>query len=271
MTGETDMNLQVLVSTMGQTDHSILEKMNIQTDAIVINQCDKTFFEEVNYKNHQVQFLSFSERGVGLSRNNALMRATADICLFADDDVKYEDHYERMVINAFENNPRADVIIFNVLSTNPNREGYIIKKNKKISFYNCLRYPTYRIAVRISSIRKANIYFSLLFGGGAPYSCGEDSLFISECMAKKLKIFSCSEVIGYVSHEESTWFKGYTDKYFIDKGALYVSIANMWAKLLCLQFVLRHSNLFKKDKSIREAYNLMIKGIKEFNRREIHD
>ena len=37
---EANMKLQVLVSCMHQQDYSLLEKMNIQTDAIIINQCD---------------------------------------------------------------------------------------------------------------------------------------------------------------------------------------------------------------------------------------
>ena len=39
------MTLQVLVATMHQTDHSLLEKMNIQSDAIVVNQCNRNEVE----------------------------------------------------------------------------------------------------------------------------------------------------------------------------------------------------------------------------------
>lgn len=38
------MDLQVLVSTMHQKDYSIIEKMNINSDAIIINQCDRFLF-----------------------------------------------------------------------------------------------------------------------------------------------------------------------------------------------------------------------------------
>ena len=58
------MNLQVLVSTMHQTYPSLLEKMNIQSDAIIINQCDRNEFEEFEYKGNNIKFLSFAERGV---------------------------------------------------------------------------------------------------------------------------------------------------------------------------------------------------------------
>lgn len=76
------MTLQVLVATMHQTDHSLLEKMNIQSDAIVVNQCNRNEVERFMYNGHQILWMSLNERGIGLSRNTALMRATADIILF---------------------------------------------------------------------------------------------------------------------------------------------------------------------------------------------
>lgn len=256
------MNLQVLLSTMHQNDDSLLEKMNIQSDVIVVNQCDKNYIKEYFYKNNKIMFMSFSERGIGLSRNNAFMRATADICLFADDDVKYEDHYKEIVLKSFINNPTADIILFNVPSTNPERPSYQISTNGRVRLYNCLKYGAVSMAVRTESVRKANVHFSLLFGGGAKYSAGEDSLFIAECIRKGLKVYTNKEIIGYVSQEQSTWFEGYTDKYFMDKGVFYYCLSKRLSKLLCLQFVIRHRKLFKKNKSLRTAYELMIKGTK---------
>ena len=256
------MNLQVLVSTMHQTNFSILEKMNIQTDAIIVNQCDKNEFEEFDYNGRNIKFLSFKERGVGLSRNNALMRATADICLFADDDVTYVNNYGEIIIKEFIDNPKADVIVFNLTNTSAERKEYEITKAKRLRFYNCLRYGTFRIAIRTSSIHKANISFSILFGGGAKYSAGEDSLFIADCFKKCLKTYACPQFIGTVTHSESTWFKGYTDKYFIDKGVFFACLSKRWAKLLCLEFAFRHRELYINDKTFREACKLMLEGVK---------
>ena len=102
------MNVQVLVAAMNQKDHSLIDKMNIQTDVIVGNQCDSNSVERFRYKDHQVTYLNFAEKGVGLNRNNALMRATGDICLFADDDMVYEDGYAEVIEKAFNDFPRAD-------------------------------------------------------------------------------------------------------------------------------------------------------------------
>jgi glycosyltransferase involved in cell wall biosynthesis len=260
------LDLQILVSTMHQNNHSLLEKMNIQSDAIIVNQCDRNEIEEFEYKGRKINFMSFAERGVGLSRNTALMRATADICLFADEDVIYIDGYKEIVLKAFEENSDADVIIFNMLSTNPERPLHVLPKKIRIRWYNCLRYGAVTIGIKTESIRKAHIYFSLLFGGGTRYSCGEDSLFLMDCIRKKLRIYGYPVVIGHVSQENSSWFHGYTEKHFVDRGALYACLSKHWAVLLCLQFCVRHRKLFKNEKTWYEAFALMIRGLHEFKK-----
>lgn len=230
------MRIQVLVSTMHQTDYSLLEKMNIQTDAIVVNQCDKNEIEEFEFNGHKIKWFSLNERGVGLSRNTAFMRADADIVLFADDDVVYADGYEDNIIQFFESNPKISVAVFNFKSLNPNRPEHIDTKNKKLNWANCLKYGAFRIAVRREAVLKKNINYSLLFGGGAPHQAGEDNLFITNCLQKGLKGMASSALLGTVKQEESTWFKGYNEKYYIDRGVLFASMYGKWSKFVILLF-----------------------------------
>jgi glycosyltransferase involved in cell wall biosynthesis len=247
---------------MHQNDYNLIDAMNIQSDVIVINQSDRNYFDEFMHKDNKIKFLSFNERGIGLSRNNAFMRATADICLFADDDVTYVDDYKESILMSFKNNPKADIILFNVPSTNPDRPSHQTTKKGRVRLFNCLKYGAVRIAVRTEKVREENIHFSLLFGGGAKYGSGEDSLFIFECIKKGLKVYAEPKVIGYVSQESSSWFNGYTDKFFIDKGVLFACLSKRLAWLLCLRFVIRQRNLFKSNKSVKEAFKLMIEGTK---------
>ena len=115
------MKVQVLVAALNQSNHSLLERMNIQSDVIVGNQCDENSIEKFIYNGFSAIYLNFSERGVGLNRNNALMRADADYCLFADDDMVYIDNYPQIVINAFNKNPKADILIFNIKENKSSR------------------------------------------------------------------------------------------------------------------------------------------------------
>ncbi|MGI6344099.1 MAG: glycosyltransferase family 2 protein [Bacillota bacterium] len=252
---------------MQQTDHSLLKKMNIQSDAIVVNQCDRYAFEEIEYQGHTVRYFHCRERGVGLSRNTALLRATADIVLFADDDVTYVDGYADIVASAFRQNNAADMIIFNVIGNNPDRPIPLIGQPSRVRWYNCLRYGTVRIAVRTESVRQANVHFSLLFGGGARHSAGEDNLFVFDCLRKGLRVYTDPAVIGYVDQRRSSWFEGYTDKYLMDTGVLYYHLFGRWARPFALVQLIRHRTRFGQDRSLLEALALITKGIHQCQRR----
>ena len=83
------MKLEILVSAVNEDVDTLAERMNLQADAIIVNQCGENTYREYTYQEHRIRCYSFAERGVGLSRNNCLMRAQGDICLFADEDIIY--------------------------------------------------------------------------------------------------------------------------------------------------------------------------------------
>ena len=252
---DNKLTLQVLIASMNQSDHSLLEKMNIQSDAIVGNQCDRNSIEEFDWKGYKIKYLNFAEKGVGLNRNNALMRATADICVFADDDMVYLDGYVESIRTAFIELKNADVIVFNLLEDRPSR--YIIKKVTRVSYFNYLRYGTARIAVRLNSIRFNGISFNLCFGGGTGRCHGEDNLFLTSCLDKGLNIYAVPVTIARLTEErESSWNKGYDEKYLKDQGELYRAISKKWCFLLCLQDILRHRKEYKIN--IYDGLRLML-------------
>ena len=101
------MKLQLLVSAVKEEVTTLAERMNVRTDAWIVNQCDRFGYQEYEYREHIIRCLSMAERGVGLSRNTALMRADGDILLFSDEDLIYQDDYEQKVLQAFEQHPQA--------------------------------------------------------------------------------------------------------------------------------------------------------------------
>ena len=208
------MRIQVLVAAMHQADHGLLQKMNIQSDVIVGNQCNYNSIEKFEYNGHSAIYLNFAERGVGLNRNNALMRATGDICLFADDDMEYMDNYCDLIQDQFKQLPDADVIVFNLAEEEPTR--YVINKIEKVGYLNYLRYGTARVAFKLKSIRENGIYFNQCFGGGTEHCHGEDNIFLTDCLKAKLKIYAVPKTIAKLTEErESTWNSGYDEKYLV--------------------------------------------------------
>ena len=256
------MKLQVLAAAVNQDTRALAEKMNLQTEAIMVNQCDRCGYEEFEHRGSLIRSFAMTERGVGLNRNTALLHATGDIVLFSDEDIRLYDGYENMVLAAFERNPHADLITFN-FKVAEQRATYYNRESRPIRWYNYGRYPTFSVAARLESLRKANVSFSLLFGGGARYSNGEDSLFLHDCLKKGMQLWASTEEIGEEIYRESTWFKGYNEKFFIDRGVLYHYLYGKAAKLFSLRFLYAHRAVMCQEISLKNAYGMMKKGINQ--------
>lgn len=84
--------LEILVAAMHQKDLSLVEKMNINCDAIIANQADYDDFLTKEVDDKKISMITTSLRGVGKNRNLALNLATADILLMADEDCVYEEN-----------------------------------------------------------------------------------------------------------------------------------------------------------------------------------
>ena len=189
------MDMQVLVAAVDKDVDALAGQMNLETEAVIVNQCDSFGYREYLHKGKKIRCFSMKERGVGLNRNTALMHAGREILLFSDEDIVFYPGYHRTVLKAFEENPDADIITFN-FKVDPTRATYYNKEKRRIRWYNYGRYPTYAAAARRESLLKANVSFSLLFGGGARYSNGEDSLFFHDCLKKGLRLIASPVCIG---------------------------------------------------------------------------
>ncbi len=256
------MKLQVLVAAVNKEGNVLAENMHLKTDAVIVNQCDSYGYQEFSKEGNRVQCFSMAERGVGLNRNTALLHATGDIVLFSDEDICFYDDYREKVLSAFEQNPDADLITFN-FKVDASRATYYNWKERRIRWHNYGRYPTFAVAAKLDALRKANVSFSLLFGGGAKYSNGEDSLFLKDCLKSGMHMYASIEEIGEEVFRESTWFSGYNQKFFTDRGVLYHFLYGKLAKPFSLRFLLAHKGEMCKDVSLMQAYRWMKSGIAE--------
>ena len=257
--------VEVLVACMHQADDMLYREMNLQTDAVLANQCDQYGYVEYSEPNgSKAKLVSSADRGVGKNRNKALLHASGEYLLCADQDMIYEDNYATIVEEAFKACPKADLIAFNLTYLNrftPGRKAG--KKFKRIHVWNSMRYGAARIAIRRSSLEKATLSFSHLYGGGAKYSSGEDSLFIREALRKGLKLYYCPVILATVKQEESSWFRGYNEKFFIDKGVLIANAFPILKHILRFYFAYGMRNL-SKEFSFRRICKLMKQGYREF-------
>lgn len=257
--------LQILVATMHQTDFSKVKEMKIVSDVIFANQSDSNRVDEKEYADFKARMVTTTTRGVGMNRNIALEHADGDILLIADDDMEYVTGYKETVLNAFISLPDADALIFNINTIGQDMKRRQNEKIQRVCFWNSLNYGAVRIAVKRKSLEEKKITFNLNFGGGTTYSAGEDSLFISDMIRKGLKLYTYPETIASVNQDDSTWFRGYNQKYFYDKGAFFAAFTPKLAFLMCLQDILRHRSMYN-DIPFRDMIVQSVKGIKGYKK-----
>lgn len=240
-------SLQVLVATMNQTDFSLAEKMNLQCDTIFANQAAVFDYQTRKMSYGTLQMITTATKGVGLNRNVGLFASDADLLLFADDDVVYYNGLPEAVKRAFEDNSKADVIVFGIDIL---KGGKLIEKRhlqrRRLYCWNAMRFGAYVIAVRRESVLCHNITFYRQFGGGCIYGSGEDSLFLMDCFRKGLRVYSHDYVLGTCCKDCSSWFTGYHEKYFYDKGALMRYLFPRVCYLMAVYFAVH----FKKETKV---------------------
>jgi glycosyltransferase involved in cell wall biosynthesis len=257
------MKIEILVSTMGQTNMNLIEKMNIRSDALIVNQCELENFEQFTYKNKLMRMISVPEKGLSKSRNFAINNSIADICVIADDDVIYEDNFEKIIEDAYEKHPDADIIVFDVPdSTSVEKSKF--SKNQNIGFLKSMKIRSVQITFKREKILKSGIKFNELFGSGSnKYICGEENIFLTKCLKKKLKIKYIKQKIGVVETGTSSWFSGFNQLFFRTKGAMFYEMSPFLSHLLILQFIIRKRSLYKSEIDVISAYRGMLEGSME--------
>lgn len=265
------MTLQVLLSAMNLADYQFINRLNIKSDAIVINQCDNDFVKKIlpedDAQKRMVTFISSSDRGLSKSRNLAINEASADVCIFCDNDVIYEDNAKQTIIDAFSRNPEADVIVFFI--KRPERSKPVFKREKDLGYNGAMRIFSPEIAFRTASIKKANLYMNEQFGAGARYGMGEENIFLFEAIGKGLTVkyvpIQIAHIMDENDKEKSTWFKGYDDEFFINRGANYYAMTSRWYWLLILQFAIRKQKLYRTDNpSMMHVIRVMFKSASQY-------
>lgn len=253
---------EILCVTMKQEGFEKLSTMNIHSDVVFSNQTCFTDYKEMKFGNNVAKMISTETKGVGVNRNIGLLYASGEICLFADDDVCYYDDVEEKILKEFDQHTDADIIIFNFDSDSTERKQRVYNTTKKHKRFEKMPWACFKIAFKLDSVKKANIWFTTLYGGGAKYPSGEDSLWLKEAKRKGLVFYTSKEHIGTVSFEKSSWFTGYDERFYFGKGAFYACCNPNTYILWILYFSMRIKN--PKIKYI-DRIKWMLRGYKGYN------
>ena len=260
---EAIMKVQVLISTMNQKDFEVLNRLCVESDAVVVNQCDEESTDYIEYNGFKVCWINSKSRGLSHSRNLALYYSDADICLLCDDDEVLTKNYVEILCNAYDVYREADIITFNfkayrggVRQLKRNRN-----KNRKSPFYRY--YTSMAISFRRMSIKKNGLFFNELIGAGTRYGCGEESLFINKCRKNGLQIYERVEEICSVDFSKSSWFNGFNENFYFNIGIFLRMAYGKFALLFALYYM-------KHAKSITNLggatiFSNIIRGVKHYD------
>ena len=187
---------------------------------------------------------------------------TGDIEIITDDDISFNEDSISIVENAYNENKDADIIIFNLKKGNEiiGSDKYFIH-NKTSILYVC----SCQITFRSESIRKNNIKFDENFGIGSTFISGEENIFLTDCLNKKLKIINVPLVIN--NHpEEDTTGENWTESVIKSKGALMYRLRRSKYYLFLMYFAIFKHKAYKKNFNFFKFIKLFKEGKKEYKK-----
>lgn len=266
MAQNKSLGVCVLLSCMHQKDDSIVERTNIQTDVVVINQCDEERIIErvlVNKKGRacNVLFICTKERGLSRSRNMGIRYATQPICLLCDDDEVLDDNYEEKILRAYSEHIDEACILFMV----ERKDCEIPKKYpatpRKVGLIQILQSSSVQITFCPEIIVHNNIMFDTQLGSGTGNGGGEENKFLLDIRREHLSIYYVPVNIGAVLTGNSMWFTGYTTQYLINLGwSSRRSLGSVLGLAYILLFWVRHYDVISKEQPALKGVSFLFKG-----------
>ena len=193
----------------------LIHRSRLTGNVLMINQTDQDKEFEFQENGRRLHIINTTQRGLSNSRNMAIERADGDICLLCDDDEEFEPDYETTILNAFDRLPSADVIAFRVRG----QDTRLKQRMQKIGYFKSLRLVSYQLAFRREQILRFGIRFDPHMGAGSGNGACEENKFLLDCLKKELRIWYMPETIARVNHGPSTWFSGYNQAFFIQRGS----------------------------------------------------
>lgn len=258
------MDIEIIISTMNNNiDNFDIKQLNLHK-VTIINQipdrCDNKS-EEFNIGN--IKWINVDQKGLSKSRNLALEITSSDYIYLTDDDVVLNDKFKETVIDSIESNPAVDILAFQVSGIERKFKEYS-SEEIDINYINSMKLSSVQLVMKSDFIKKNNLYYDELFGTGSKYRMGEENIFLFDALKKSAKIKYIPREIAKVHLGESSWFNGFNEKYFFDRGAVfYRMFENHLARLYCILFCLRKYKLYSNEINFIKAYKQMIKGMKD--------
>lgn len=258
---------EILLSCMFLSDsEEMIKRSHITSDTVIINQCDEDGYKEENIGAAFVRTFSVKDRGLTKSRNLAISKSDADICIVCDDDEVFSDGYEKAVENAYDSLPDADVIIFDMVNR-PLKWGDTVKK---LGYRDIMSVSSWQITFRREKLLAAGVRFDENMGAGSGNGAEEEFRFLTQCRKAKLGIYHYPFRLASVAQSQSTWFKGFNEEFFVNRGNTTRYIMGLPLSVLYAAYYTFAKRKQLTDMSMFKAFSYTLKGIKENRLTKLH-
>jgi glycosyltransferase involved in cell wall biosynthesis len=268
------INLEVIVPTVNRTREGcidLLKTLKISSRVIIANQVSNQNLAQEKENIGPEQQVIFSQgKGVSLNRNTAIACSSADILLFIDDDCRLVPDYQTIVASFFDKHPEVDAVKF---------AGQFLNKprskdrwgTKRAHWKQVSRTGAPGLAIKRSSLVKFHLKFCEKLGAPNYIYKGEDSLFLRQLLRKKAILWTNNMLIYELladKEENSTYFKGYDQRFFVSQGAdLKLIYRCYWSRLFLKTFYWSR----KTKQPFLTVYRWMISGTKLVKRSDYND
>ena len=262
--------VEVLISCMFQNGREIIQRSNIQSDVLVINQCDENSEQSFQFVNNhgeicEARIINTTERGLSKSRNKAISNARGKICLICDDDEHLNDNYPEIIQQSFITHPEYSVFAFRFKMP----ENYHVKKHFwddtiEINYLSALKISSVQIAFKLESIQNNGIVFDETVGSGMTKAGGEEIIFQHDCLKSGLKILYRPITIGTLLFQDSQWAHHiFSNEYFHDWGCYTKKLrwGKLGATIMSLFYAVKKRKAYKPKTTFCKALTAMLKGI----------
>lgn len=260
-------NLQILISTKGKKDFAFLDSMFRNCDLknhsiLIVDQSESPKDISSLSKKFDIKYFNIEANGLSNSRNFAISKSNADICLLCDDDVIYESEFSKIINDSFEKGD-SDVITYYA----KNDRGTLFKNypKKTTHTYKSISYiNSFLIAFKREKIISKEIKFDPLFGLGAVFETADEYVFLRTIIENHIPIKSCPEIILTHPAESSGQYAG-RDKNIFARAAIFHKFYGYlsYAKLIHHIFL-----LVKKDmigfSDIKSKFLVGVDGIRKY-------
>lgn len=223
-----NQDLEILLSTMNRNTLDFLVPMFpfchfSNFSILIINQTQKNKLLVSDFPS--VRVINSFEKGLSRSRNLALKNAIGKIVLITDDDEIFKEGFDTLMVNSYNDFPKALVISFQV----ENSEGNLFRKYSKKTkctpnMLNLFNVFSSEISINKIIYDAQQVEFDTDFGLGGKFSMGEEAIFLMDLKSRKQQIVFEPKVLAINPTITTTDKLDFSERYYI-QGAFLTRVA----------------------------------------------